>query len=293
MKKQWFVSLVFTLLTGVVLHAQAGILKEHLKMKSNLLGKDVTYSVYLPPDYGSSNRSYPVLYLLHGFSDDDTGWTQFGEAHLIADRALAEGRTAPMIIVMPDAGLSWYVNSEDGSLPWEDFFIQEFIPNVEKGFRIRAKKEFRAVAGLSMGGYGSLLMATKHPDMFAACAPLSAAVFLDEEMNDQTVDGWNNFFQVPFGKTTAVADRLDAHYRENSIYNIIKKGPVEPLRSIQYYIDCGDKDFLIKGNMALHSLMIDQEIPHEFRVREGAHSWSYWRSALPSVLAFVGAVFHR
>ncbi len=285
-------TLLLTLLTfGLI--AQHGTLKESLKMKSTILGHDVEYSVYLPFDYGTSNRSYPVLYLLHGYSDDETGWVQFGESNYIADRAIASGDAPPMIIVTPDAGVSWYINSYDGKVNWEDFFINEFILNVEKGFRIRSKKEFRAIAGLSMGGHGSLIMATKHPEIFAACAPLSAAVFLDDEMKEMPSERWDNLFEVCFGKTMDGQDRLDEHYFQNSILEIIEKGDAEKLKSVRYYIDCGDDDFLIKGNMALHALMIDKKIPHEFRVRDGGHTWTYWRTALPEVLKFVGESFHR
>ena len=275
------------------LFAQHGTLKESLKMKSTTLGQDVEYSVYLPFDYETSNRSYPVLYLLHGYSDDETGWVQFGESNYIADRVIASGDAPPMIIVTPDAGVSWYVNSYDGKARWEDFFINEFIPNVEKGFRIRSKKEFRAIAGLSMGGYGSLIMAMKHPDMFAACAPLSAAVWTDEEIIGFEDDRWDDAVGQPYGVGLRGEGRLTEHYRKNAALGIVESANPDDLKKVKYYIDCGDDDFLIKGNMALHALMIDKGIPHEFRVRDGAHNWTYWRTALPEVLKFVGERFHR
>ena len=283
----------FCLCFSFALFAQHGVLKESLKMKSTTLGHDVEYSVYLPFDYGTSNRSYPVLYLLHGYTDDETGWVQFGESNYIADRAIASGEAPPMIIVTPDAGVSWYVNSYDGKEKWEDFFINEFIPNVEKGFRIRSKKEFRAVAGLSMGGHGSLVMALKHPDMFAACAPLSAAVWTDEEILAFPDERWDDVVGLPLGKGLQGEARLSEHYKNNSALALIENGNVEDFKKVKYYIDCGDDDFLIKGNMALHALMIGKEIPHEFRVRDGAHNWDYWRSVLPEVLKFVGKSFRR
>lgn len=278
---------------SLALAAQHGTLKESLKLKSTTLGKDVEYSVYLPPDYETSNRSYPVLYLLHGFTDDETGWVQFGEANYIADRAINAGDAPPMIIVMPDAGVSWYVNSYDGKEKWEDFFINEFIPTIDKGFRTRSSREFRAVAGLSMGGHGSLIMATKHHDMFSACAPLSAGVWVEEEALKMEDGTWDYVVGLPYGKGLKGTDRLSAHYRQNSVLDIIKNAKADDLKKVRFYIDCGDDDFLIKGNMALHALMIDQGVPHEFRVREGGHTWTYWRTALPEVLKFVGESFHR
>ncbi len=270
-----------------------GLLKESLKVKSAALGKEVEYSIYLPADYDKSNRSYPVLYLLHGYSDDETGWTQFGEVQHIADKQMKSESVSPMIIVMPDAGVSWYINSADGKTKYEDFFIKEFIPYIDANYHTRAKKEFRAVAGLSMGGYGTLIMATKHPDLFAAAAPLSAGVFIDSEMTDMPDERWNNVFGPPFGNDLKGKDRLNDHYNQNSILKIIESANGDDLKKVRFYIDCGDDDFLIKGNMALHSALIDKKIPHEFRVRDGAHTWTYWRTALPEVLKFVSESFHR
>lgn len=285
--------LILTFFSLVAL-AQQGMLKESLKVKSTTLGKEVEYSIYLPADYDKSNRSYPVLYLLHGYTDDETGWTQFGEAHLIGDQLMQRGEVAPMIIVMPDAGVSWYINSYDGKSNYEDFFIKEFIPHIESTYRTRPTKQYRAVAGLSMGGYGTLIMATKHPDMFAAAAPLSSGVFTDDEMINAQDRTWKEVLGELYGKKELVGkNRLTDHYSKNSILKIIETGNADELKKVRYYIDCGDKDFLIKGNMALHAVMIDKKIPHEFRVREGAHNWTYWRTALPEVLKFVSESFHQ
>lgn len=274
--------------------AQQGFLRESLTVKSATLGKDVKYSIYLPADYERSNRIYPVLYLLHGYSDDHTGWTQFGEAHLIADKVISGGEAAPMIIVMPDGGVSWYINNYNGAVKWEDFFIKEFIPHIDATYRTRPDKNYRAIAGLSMGGYGTLIMATKHPELFSAAAPLSAGVFTDDEIINGNDDVWKEVLGDLYGaKELAGRKRLTEHYSKNSILNIISTGNIEAMKKVRYYIDCGDKDFLIKGNMALHSVMIDKKIDHEFRVREGDHNWTYWRTALPEVLKFVTISFHQ
>ncbi len=273
--------------------AQSGTLKESLAIDSRILGKEVKYSIYLPHGYENTNRSYPVLYLLHGYSDDETGWTQFGEVQHIADKTIASGEAPPTIIVMPDGGVSFYINSHDRKVLYEDFFINEFIPAIEKTYRIRSKKEFRALAGLSMGGYGSLIFSLKHPDLFAAAAPLSAAVWTDEEIQKIPDERWDSFMSVFLQKGLRGKDRLNKHWYDNSPIKIVETAPLEKLKSVRYYIDCGDDDFLIKGNMALHAAMIDKGVPHEFRVRDGGHSWPYWRTALPEVLKFVGKSFTR
>ncbi len=273
--------------------AQSGTLKESLTIDSKVLGKEVKYSIYLPHGYENTNRSYPVLYLLHGYTDDETGWTQFGEVQHIADKTIGSGEAPPTIIVMPDGGVSFYINSHDGKVRYEEFFINEFIPEIEKIYRIRSKKEFRALAGLSMGGYGSLIFSLKHPDMFAAAAPLSAAVWTDDEILKVPDNRWDNFMGIFLQKGLRGKDRLNKHWYDNSPIKIVETAPIEKLKSVRYYIDCGDDDFLIKGNMALHAAMIDKGVPHEFRVRDGDHSWLYWRTALPEVLKFVGKSFIR
>lgn len=286
---------LFTILAAVsfTVHAQNGTILESLDVESSILDDDVRYSVYLPAGYDKSSRRYPVLYLLHGFSDDETGWTQFGEVPTIADREMKSVEVTDMIIVMPDAGVSWYINNHDASLNYKDFFTDELIPHIDRTYRTRTQKQYRAVAGLSMGGYGTMILATKHPELFSAAAPLSAGILTDQEIVNTPEERWESVFGTPFDKDLRGEERLDDHYLANSILNIIETGDPEKLRSVRYYIDCGDDDFLIKGNMALHEALIDREIPHEFRVRDGGHTWSYWRTAMPEVLKFVSQSFHR
>src|SRR5690348_6060504 len=151
------ISVISAILINTIAFTQpAGKVLEEETIKSNILGRDVRYTVYLPADYDISQRSYPVVYLLHGYTDDNTGWLQFGEINRYADKGIYEGVIPPMIIVMPNADSSWYINSYDGKENYEDFFIKEFMPAVEKAYRIKAEKRFRGIAGLSMGGYGTL-----------------------------------------------------------------------------------------------------------------------------------------
>ncbi|WP_254563108.1 alpha/beta hydrolase [Dyadobacter diqingensis] len=287
------VLLFLILLTSTSAFAQQGVIRESLKVKSKLLGKEVKYNIYLPADYDKTNRNYPVLYLLHGYSDDETGWTQFGQAQEIADKTINSGDAPPMIIVMPDAEVTWYMNTYDNKGRYEDFFTEEFIPYIDATYRTRAKKEFRAVAGLSMGGFGTLLYATKHPDLFAAASALSAAVRTDEEMMAMPDERWESRYTTIYGPNLKGKARLTDFYYKNSILKIIETVNPEKLKTVRYYIDCGDDDALVKGNMVLHASLMDKGIPHEFRVRDGAHTWTYWRTALPEVLKFTGQSFRR
>ena len=131
---------LFLICTHSTMKAQSGKVYDNLSMTSEILNGERKYAVYLPPDYESSERSYPVPYLLHGATDDHTGWIQFGEVLRITDNAIKEGTATPMIIVMPDAdtGRMGYFNA--GEWKYEDFFFEEFMPNVEEKYRIKRKK---------------------------------------------------------------------------------------------------------------------------------------------------------
>jgi len=266
---------------------------EQATVKSNILNRPVQYTIYLPPDYEKSERSYPVVYLLHGFSDDNTGWLQFGEINRYADKAIADGTIPPMIIVMPNGDSSWYVNSYDGKENYEDFFVKEFIPTIEKNYRIKSNKHYRGVAGLSMGGYGTLMLALKHPDLFAAAAPLSAGVFDDSALVAMPSQTYENVLARVNGRGLNGASRLNKDWYDRSVLNIVKTKSGEDMSHVRYWIDCGDDDFLTKGNCLLHIALTEKKVPHEFRVRDGAHTWTYWRTGITDALQFIGQSFHQ
>ncbi|KQS26843.1 esterase family protein [Dyadobacter sp. Leaf189] len=283
-----FPHLLFLLLLSTKLaSAQTSKVFDQLSLPSKLLKSERKFAIYLPPDYATSERSYPVLYLLHGAGDDQTGWVQFGMVQHIADKAIADGTAAPMIIVMPDAntGRRGYFNDVKGDWPYEDFFFKELIPFVEKKYRVKAEKEFRAVAGLSMGGGGTFMYALHHPELFAAACPLSAST------GPITMeDAKKNLIRT----NPDVADSTVARYYErHSALALINNMPDNQKKAVKWYIDCGDDDFLYEGNALVHIALRKKEVPHEFRVREGAHNWKYWRESLPNVLEFVSQSFHR
>ena len=292
MKK--IISLTMLLLgTVFALRAQNGRVLELQTAKSSIMGKPVNYVIYLPPGYETSSRSYPIVYLLHGYTDDHTGWLQFGEINRYADKAISEGTIPPMIIAMPDADSSFYVNSFDGKVKYEDFFFREFIPAIEKNYRVKTEKRYRGIAGLSMGGYGAMLYALKHPDMFAATAPLSAAFFDDSTLVKMPKNSWNMPLGAVYGTDLEGADRLTKTWYENSIHELIKTRPATELKKVRYWIDCGDDDFLMEGNCIVHITLSKKGVPHEFRMRDGAHDWNYWRSGIVDALAFIGKSFRQ
>ena len=277
--------LLMLLSISISVMAQDGKVFDNLSMNSEILKGERKYAVYLPPDYVSSERSYPVLYLLHGATDNHTGWVQFGEVLRITDEAIKKGTATPMIIIMPDAdtGRMGYFNQ--GDWKYEDFFFKEFMPHVEQQYRIKAEKRYRAVAGLSMGGGGSFMYALHHPELFSSACPLSAYI------GPLTMDQLKQ--QVARGKEKYSNTELTEYFEKHNALNLIESVPVEDIKSVRWYIDCGDDDFLFEGNSLVHIAMKKKEIPHEYRVRDGRHSWTYWREALPSVLSFVSDAFHQ
>lgn len=285
--KKTVIGLMFWLVAVAAVYAQSKVL-ESKKFASKILNREVAYSIYLPDDYGVSERMYPVLYLLHGWSDNETSWLQMGNVKTIADGAIASGRATEMIIVMPDAGETWYIDSYDGKEMYEKMFFEELIPYIERTYRARPDRRYRAIAGLSMGGYGSFLYSLHHPDYFTACAPLSAAVYTDEMMEKSKGNVRGKLFDKLYGP-----GNLTEHWYKNSVLHLLENLPDAQRPDIYYYIDCGDEDTLLHGNNLIHELMQDKGIRHEFRVRDGGHTWTYWRTALPEVMQFVSARFNR
>ncbi|MGC9352383.1 MAG: alpha/beta hydrolase [Mariniphaga sp.] len=280
---------VFLLTFGIVqAFAQTGKVFDNLSMKSEILNMERKYAIYLPPDYEISERSYPVLYLLHGAGDDQSGWIQFGEVLHIADKAIRNGSSTAMIIVMPDAntGQRGYTNDVSGNWRYEDFFFEEFMPFIEKEYRIRTEKRYRAVAGLSMGGGGTFYFALHRPDLFSAACPLSAST------GPLTREEVKNYMQRR-GMPDAPQEKMDAWFEKYSVTEMAKNLPEEDLKAVRWYIDCGDDDFLYEGNALVHIALRKRNIPHEFRIRDGAHNWTYWRESLPEVLNFVSDGFHQ
>lgn len=290
--------MVLTLFTTSMAHAQSGKVFDACTLKSEILGSERKYAVYLPPDYESSQRSYPVLYLLHGAGDDQTGWVQFGEVLHIADKAIAEGRATPMVIVMPDAntGQRGYFNDIRGKWRYEDFFLEELMPHVEQLYRIKGEKRYRAIAGLSMGGGGSFIYALHRPDLFSSACPLSASVgHLDvEEAKKRFARGSRSGPDQESESEEPLSDeQIEEYFKRYSVLALVQSMPENQRNAVRWYIDCGDDDFLAEGNSLVHIAMRKKSIPHEYRVRDGGHTWSYWRESLPEVLRFVSEAFHQ
>lgn len=274
--------LLAALLWHVCAAAQSRI--ESFTVQSELLGCEKPCTVYLPDGYDTSDRQYPVLYLLHGASGCHTNWVDKGNMRQIADEAIAEGRAAAMIVVMPDASGEGenFTGRHMGYFdvpgwPYEQFFFREFLPAVEAHYRILADKQHRAIAGLSMGGGGSAVYAMHHPELFGAACPLSG--LLDLRPGERN-------FEDAFTQSVIATSPV-------RMLETLPDEQIAPLRTVRWRVDCGDDDFLYLCNVRFYCLMRRRGIPLEYRMRDGGHTWRYWQTALPDVLTFVSAAFTR
>lgn len=255
---------------------------------SEALKRDVKCRVYLPNEYRTTSLSYPVLYLLHGMGGCEKDWSEpkQGNIQKIADEWFAKNPTKKAIIVMPDAQSCWYRDSADDSCKYETFFFDELIPAMETFYRCKTGKENRSIAGLSMGGYGSLLYALRRPEMFSACFAMSPAIRTREELAAATFEE----FVSRYRKAASVdenAERFDDYFFANDPHSLVSKLSDDAKKSIRFCLDCGDDDYLTPGAHAFHNEAKAAGVSCEYRVRDGAHNWKYWRESAPLAFEFI------
>ncbi|MBQ0006748.1 MAG: alpha/beta fold hydrolase [Alistipes sp.] len=258
-------------------------------LSSKILDSKIMFNVYLPDGFDECDKSYPVVYLLHGLSDNHTRWKEWGRMELVADELIASGEADEMVIIMPQAGDSdvrnvqcGYFNVENWN--YEDFFFRELIPSVEKKYRGIGDKAHRAIMGLSMGGGGSTVYCQRHPDMFSSCYAMSA--WLENKTNQVGSDGSTKDKLYIVCKSVSDNSALDFLDRADA-------ETVESLRSVAWFFDCGDDDFLLQSTMDMHMKMREKGIKDELRVRNGVHNWEYWHQALRIALPFASRNFGK
>ena len=267
---------------AVAISAQAQSVVKEFSVKSEILGVEKKFSVNLPDGYEKSGKNYPVLYLLHGAKGVHTSWVEekYGNVKAITDKTIAEGLAKEMIVVMPDAsGIGeknagknmGYFNVEGWR--YMDFFFEEFIPYIDKIFRTIATKEGRAIAGLSMGGGGTVVYAQRHPEMFNAAYSTSGLLDYQHRLTaSPTFDA---------AVVWSVAQTSPVEYLRKASAEELEK-----LRSVRWMMDCGDGDRIIYTNIDFFVEMKRKNVPIELRVRDGKHNWVFWRESLPEILQF-------
>ena len=284
--KNYFLSLIALLAFSVFANAGKVVTDS---IYSNNLKCWQKYNVYLPTGFEKSEKQYPVVYLLHGLYGSYFNWDKSGNMKLVADELISSGEADEMVIIMPNAGdydvrnyQNGYFNVEDW--PYEDFFFNELLPAAEKKYRVIGDKEHRAIMGLSMGGGGSVVYSQRHPDMFSSCYAMSA--WLDNKMGEV---GGNNQKK---DKLYIVCESVSEH----SAINFVEKADdatIAKLRTVKWFIDCGDDDFLMDLSVLLYQKMRDKKIKAELRIRNGVHNWEYWHTALRMALPFASRNFAK
>lgn len=270
MKKLFLLSTLSVTLVGTQAVASEII---HDKFNSDILGRDISMYVYLPDGYNEATEPYPVIYMLHGASSDESSWVERGGIKVTADNQILRGEVRPSVIVMPTTGPStWYADANADQA--ETAILEELLPYVEKNYKTRTDRAGRSIAGLSMGGYGALNLSLSHPELFCAAGIFSPAIYVPlppetsaARSTPQFVDSSGAFDKKAWSNALYTA-RLDG-YRQN--------GTVVPM-----WIESGDHDPLgIVVAAANLYWNINQTQPNavEYRVVDGGHDWMVFRDS--------------
>lgn len=281
--------LLSCLLLGVAisLGAQSGKVVTD-SLYSQKLSTVQKYNVYLPAGYREANI-YPVIYLLHGLWGCYKDWVEMGQMTRVADLLMASGECVPAVIVMPNAGDADAIHYQCGYFnvegwPYEDHFFQELLPEVERKYHCGGSKGQRAVMGLSMGGGGTIVYAQRHPELFSSAYGMSAWL----EMKGRASRG----AELENSKI-AITDRSVEEHSALDFIDAADDATLEKLKTVKWYLDCGDDDFLLQQSEGLHQKMKARGLRGELRVRDGAHTWEYWHTALYQSLPFASRNFSR
>jgi S-formylglutathione hydrolase FrmB len=270
--------------------AQATGRAECVSLPSKILDRLVPYCVLLPPSYDAEKtRRYPVLYLLHGLGDNEQMLVHSGGMNLVED-LWEQHQLGEFLIVTPAGGTSFYINSHDGKRRYEDFFLQEFMPGVEKRYRALSGRGSRGIAGISMGGYGALHIAFRHPKLFGAVGAHSAAL-IEKLPNISAQNSRQMSRLLVLGD--AFGSPFDAAFwNQNDPATIARTAN---LAGLKINFDCGSEDDygFDAGAEALDKLLTSRHIPHEFHLYPGGHNWIYFAEHLPALLEFHFHVFEQ
>ncbi|MGB8476280.1 MAG: alpha/beta hydrolase family protein [Candidatus Acidiferrum sp.] len=278
-----FAALLIAFALSLAASAQTTGRAECNSLPSKILKRSVPYCILLPPGYDTEKtHRFPILYLLHGLGDNEQMLIHSGGLNLVED-LWEQHQLGKFLIVTPAAGASFYINSRDGRRAYEDFFLREFIPGIEKRYRSRAGRESRGIAGISMGGYGALHIAFRHPHLFGAVGALSAALI-------ERLPNVNPQYSRQLGVLRVLGGAFGspfdpAFWKKNDPLAIARTANLAGLR---IYFNCGSQDDygFDAGAQALDKLLTSRHIPHEFHLYPGGHDWGYFAEHLPALLEF-------
>jgi len=267
--RSWLLASFFLLHLSVAYAARI----DTVAVYSDAMQKEIPAIVVTPDTYQNSEQSFPVIYLLHGYSDSYSGWV----TKATSIPALANQHQ--VIVVLPDGGYnSWYLNSpKDQDSQYETHIAEEVVKYVDTNYRTIAKANSRAITGLSMGGHGGLFLGIRHQDTFGAAGSMSGGVDLT-----YNIQGW----ELPeklgsYASNPTLWDSL-------SVVNMVEKIDPEQLKII---VDCGTDDFFFEINRKLHRKLLEADIPHDYIERPGSHNWTYWDNAVQYQFLFFSNFF--
>ena len=261
---------------------------ECLSLPSRVLARSVRYCVILPPSYArDSSRRYPVLYYFHGLGDSEQMFVRSGGFDLV-EELWEGGQIGDFIIASPAGYASFFMNSQDASVRYEDFFLQEFMPAIEKRYRIAARRESRGIGGISMGGFGALRMAFLHPQLFGSVSAHSAALM--ERLPAVSVENSPEAGRLRILGNVFGSPPDRAFWERNNPLNIARTAE---LAGMKIYFDCGAEDDygFEAGARALHDVLASRRIAHEFHIYPGGHNGAYFAAHLPASIRFHSAAF--
>ena len=253
---------------------------------SKILARSVPYCIVLPASFDSDKaKHFSILYELHGLGDNEQFFVHSGLWNLVEDQR-ESGKLKDFLIATPAGGASFYINSKDGKVRYEDFLLLEFFPFIEKKYRALPGRANRAISGVSMGGYGALHLAFRHPDLFNSASAHSAAlieklpVFVNQPQSPRS-----RVLGAVFGVSPDIA-----FWNANSPLTLARSAN---LTGLKIYFDCGDQDSygFDAGASALDKILTARKIPHEFHIYPGSHDPAYFATHIPASLAFHSRLF--
>jgi putative tributyrin esterase len=273
MKKSTSICLLFLVLFGSAAaqfptaHAKLPTNVKLSNLKSKLLGRSIPYRVILPVGYAkTAAKRYPVIYLLHGLSGSHENWTTLTKLPLYAQNYAA-------IIVTPEGENGWYTDSPTKPANrYEDYIIKELIPEIDAKYRTNATRSGRAIAGLSMGGYGALKYGVKYPEMFVLAGSFSGA------LGAASFSGGSGVMAAIFKSIDEAFGPAGSETRTvNDLFAIVRNASPEKIKAFPFiYLDCGTEDFLFQNNREFVAVLNEKRVPHEYRELPGGHAWPYW-----------------
>lgn len=263
---------------------------EELVMESRILGDGVKYSVILPRDYYESEKSYPVMYMIHGIGGDCTSFLEYGDVTSTLDSLSATGEISPFIVVTPDIFQTYASDAFDGSYNYQTMMMEEMLPLIDSTYRTNGK---RFTLGFSMGGFSAMTLALRHADKFDGFVALSPSVRTDAQyIEEGPQDGWDYQWGRLFGGLGKTGqDRITDYYEECCPMHLLADMPAEELDKLGMFITVGNGETgsLAESNEMLHRILLDRGIDHVWSVSDGGHDFAFWRKVMPDALRFASA----